>query len=220
MSLSLYKESVCKVSPALILIPDISGFTEYMSVADLSHSQNRIASLLEAILESNILGLNVSEIEGDAILFYKHNDTSTADRIIEQCKLMFTRFHNKLKEFEVSNCSCGSCQILHKLSLKFIIHHGLLGSVMVKNFCKLYGKDLIIAHRLLKNNIPEREYLLFTQSFAMQYKLSENVNQINWSELKSESENTSNLGRIEIHYVDLNPIKVIINSGRMLLGKN
>jgi hypothetical protein len=62
-------ESKSSVSPALIMIPDISGFTEYIYDADLSHSQMRIASLLEAILDSNELELNVSEIEGDAILF-------------------------------------------------------------------------------------------------------------------------------------------------------
>ena len=81
---------------------------------------------------------------------------------------------------------------------------------MIQDYCKLYGKDLIIAHRLLKNKLTEREYILFTQSFATQYKLNDIVSPINWSELKSESQNMPNIGRIEFHYLDLNPVKLEI----------
>jgi Protein of unknown function (DUF2652) len=77
------------VNPALIRIPDISGFTNFIARTNLAHSQMKIARLLETILNNNALNLSVSELEGDAILFYKFNDSSTFDQIIEQCKLMF-----------------------------------------------------------------------------------------------------------------------------------
>lgn len=212
MSPSAKIECKSEVSPALILIPDISGFSEYMNVADLSHGQARIASLLESIIDNNVLGLNISEIEGDAILFYKDNDTSTPGLIIEQCRLMFTRFHNKLMEFKEMNCQCGSCYILQNLSLKFILHYGVLGSVMIKDYCKLFGKDIIIAHRLLKNNLASKEYILFTQNFTSHYNLDAIENQINWSELKNESQVIPDIGRLEFHYTDLKPMKHFIKS--------
>ena len=46
---------VCHTSnPALILIPDISGFTKYIATSEISHSQEKIALLLESILENNM----------------------------------------------------------------------------------------------------------------------------------------------------------------------
>lgn len=84
------------VNPALILIPDISGFTKFVSEENLEHSQLKIAQLLETILDNNTLGLSVSEIEGDAILFYSFNDTSTFQQVIEQCNLMSQKFHEQL----------------------------------------------------------------------------------------------------------------------------
>ena len=74
--------SEAAIQPALILIPDISGFTEYMSNSDLIHCRYIIAELLEVILNSNTLGLSVSELEGDAVLFYKFGKPPTLEKII------------------------------------------------------------------------------------------------------------------------------------------
>ena len=49
--------------PGLLLIPDITGFTKYITAADLQYSQIKIVLFLEAILENNKMGLQVSEIE-------------------------------------------------------------------------------------------------------------------------------------------------------------
>ena len=108
-----------------------------MSNADLAHSQVKIAQLLETILDNNFLNLSLSEIEGDAILFYNFSSDLKPDQVVEQCKLMFKSFHHKLNEFNRGeNCQCGSCKTLQQLSLKFVIHYGNLGSVMVKDYCK------------------------------------------------------------------------------------
>lgn len=157
------------IKPALIIMPDISGFTKYMSEADLLHSQTKVATLLESIFESNLLGLKVSEIEGDAILFYDFENASSLNDVLLQCYAMRNNFLKTLADFKASDCQCGSCSSLQLLRLKFIVHYGMLGSVMVKNHCKLFGKDLIIAHRLLKANVPSWEYLLFTEAVLARY---------------------------------------------------
>ena len=192
------------VRPALILIPDISGFTEYMSKANLRHSQIKVSQLLETILENNILDLSVSEIEGDAILFYDFNNASPLSQIIEQCQVMFYSFHNKLKEFkEEPNCQCGSCKTLQSLTLKFIVHYGDVGSVMVKNYCKLFGLDLIIAHRLMKNNIPVREYILLTEDFVNQFSKAALQRSVNWAEIKTGNIKYDNIGIVNFYYASL-----------------
>jgi hypothetical protein len=45
-----------------------------------------------------------------------------------------------------------------------ITHYGEFTGYKVRNFHKLIGRDLIVAHHLLKNNIAHHEYWLITQS--------------------------------------------------------
>jgi len=53
---------------ATILIPDISGYTEFLSKTELDHSSHIINELLELLVESNQADFRLSEIEGDALL--------------------------------------------------------------------------------------------------------------------------------------------------------
>lgn len=154
---------------AVIFIPDISGFTSFVSASDTEHTQKITALLLESILDNNVLDFEISEIEGDAVLFYKLNPPFTVNEIDHQCHKMFQAFHEVLDEFKTKDCHCQACKKLNELSLKFIVHYGTLGSIMVKNYCKLFGKDLIIAHRLLKNNIKSKEYILLTEAFTNRF---------------------------------------------------
>jgi len=194
---------ICHISkPVLILIPDISGFSKYVASCDIEHSQDKIALLLESILENNTLDFKISEIEGDAILFYSFDFPSSALEIIHQCQLMFNKFHQRLDEFKLSKCMCDSCQNLYKLSLKFVLHFGQLGSVMVKDYCKLFGKDLIIAHRLLKNNINSNEYILFTEYFSKQFPLKD-THFDSHTTLVNKKYNIEDIGNIGITYFNL-----------------
>lgn len=154
---------------AVILIPDISGFTSFVIASNLEHNQEIIALLLESILDNNVLDFEVSEIEGDAILFYNINPVFNGKEIIDQCEQMFRAFHKIIDKFKTTGCTCNACEKLDGLSLKFIVHFGMLGSIMVKDYCKLFGKDLIIAHRLLKNNINSKGYILLTEAFTNRF---------------------------------------------------
>lgn len=153
-------------SNALIFIPDISGFTEFVTQTETQHSSHIIAELLEEIIGVNSIGLQVSEIEGDAVLFYKKGTPPTLNDILEQSKNMFKAFHYYLKIIDRDNvCHCGACRSASKLTLKFIVHFGTLKEVVVQNFAKIMGSDVILAHRLLKNNIPNNEYILLTDQY-------------------------------------------------------
>ena len=55
-----------------ILIPDITGFTKFVSSTDVITGRNITYELLATIVEANNLELKISEVEGDAILFYKY----------------------------------------------------------------------------------------------------------------------------------------------------
>ena len=202
------KKNEAGVYQTLLLIPDISGFTQYMNASSIAHSQVNIARLLESIIDSNILNLSVSEIEGDAILFYKFNDESSFVDVMEQIRRMYVSFHKTLKHINVNNtCECGACGLLYNLSLKFIVHFGEVGSVMVKDYCKLFGGDIIIAHRLLKNSITSDEYVLFTNSFIKRYLKNKTMLNNDWIKTEQSSDTYDVLGNIEYFYGNLNELK-------------
>ena len=196
------------VHPAIILIPDISGFTQYMGASLIAHSQVNIARLLESVIDANVLDLSVSEIEGDAILFYKFYYENSANDILEQVKKMYLSFHQALKDINESNdCKCGACDLLYNLSLKFVVHYGEVGSIMIKDHCKLFGGDVIAAHRLLKNRIPQQEYVLFTESFINRYQAYSTLINREWIKLKNSSDKYDVLGVIDYHYSNLEELK-------------
>ena len=56
---------------SLLFLPDISGFTKFVQTTEVEHSQHVIAELLEILIGSNQIGLELAEIEGDALFFYK-----------------------------------------------------------------------------------------------------------------------------------------------------
>jgi hypothetical protein len=80
-----------------ILIPDISGYTEFLSKTELDHSSHIISELLELLVESNSADFTLSEIEGDALLYYRKGEAVAFDQIAGQCLEMFKNFHSRIK---------------------------------------------------------------------------------------------------------------------------
>jgi hypothetical protein len=56
---------------AIILIPDISGFTGFTSAMEIHHAAHIITELLDLIVASNETAFTLAEIEGDTVLFYR-----------------------------------------------------------------------------------------------------------------------------------------------------
>jgi hypothetical protein len=151
----------------MLLIPDISGFTEFVSEVEISHSEHIIAELLELLIESENLGLQLCEIEGDALFFYKLGDAPTIENVIEQAEKWITAFHNRLNLIKRDvYCNCGVCQNVDHLGLKVVGHYGEVGVYSVASKTKVIGKDVILVHRMLKNEMGKDNYLLLTDSFT------------------------------------------------------
>lgn len=193
--------------PTLLFIPDISGFTEFVNQTELTHSQHIIEELLEILIDANEIGLEVSEIEGDAILFYRKGAPPTAAELLAQVQRMFVRFHAYLKLYETHRiCQCGACCTATNLSLKFIVHFGETGTNQIKKHVKLFGKEVIVAHRLLKNTVPHNEYVLFTNQLVNSCSNWVDVKQAAWAEPEHSSE-AYDLGTVEFCYVTLKPLE-------------
>ncbi|GAB1856434.1 hypothetical protein MHTCC0001_12690 [Flavobacteriaceae bacterium MHTCC 0001] len=147
---------------ALLFIPDISGFTEFVHHTSIIHSKHIISELLELLLDNNIMGLELAEIEGDALFMYKAEEQMDVLLIERQINQMYLAFHTHLKRYELQRiCQCGACTSAYKL--KFIVHYGEIDFIEVKGSKKPYGSNVIQVHRLLKNEVPIKEYGLLTE---------------------------------------------------------
>jgi hypothetical protein len=149
---------------AIILIPDISGFTGFTGATEIDHAAHIITELLELIVASNETDFTLAEIEGDAVLFYRKGEPLQREQLIDQCLRMFANFQQRLMVIERDTvCQCGACQTASNLTLKFIVHFGYIKEIKVAQFVKATGIDMIVAHRLLKNDVGAQEYILITE---------------------------------------------------------
>jgi hypothetical protein len=153
--------------PALLFMPDISGFTQFVNETEILHSQHIIQELLEILIDSNRLNLQVCEVEGDAIFFYKLGEKPGLQTLLRQVEIMFTRFHAHLSLYQHQRiCPCAACKTAVNLSLKIIVHFGEVTGIAVKEHKKLFGRDVILLHRLLKNKLERKEYVLLTEKLV------------------------------------------------------
>ena len=207
--------------PALIFIPDISGFTKFVNETGLQVSRNLIADLLEIIIEGNILDMTMTEILGDAVLFYRLGEPPTVQEVVNQCKQIFLDFQNYLKIVERDTGSeLGASLSDSNLTLKFVVHYGLLSITNIRDHIKLMGKDMIIAHRLLKNNIVGDEYVLLSEDYLKTQPEESIKPNFSWTRLSSGFTNYEHLGDIYYRYAYLTPLRLLVTNNRSMGNKH
>jgi hypothetical protein len=183
---------------ATILIPDISGFTAFMTNSELSHASVALNVLIDAIIKAVGDEYEVSEIEGDCVLLIKKGPPPSKKEILEVCIKIFNAFHFQrswMQQYTV--CPCGACQEIVNLTLKFVVHHGPLAEIKVGRFVKQSGTEMIVAHRLLKNSIDSNEYLLLTEKLLGKIGDSSEEVQMDW---RSASEEYPSIGKVEYRF--------------------
>jgi hypothetical protein len=191
---------------SLLLIPDITGFTEFINRTEISHSQHIISELLDILIQEQYLNMEIAEIEGDAILFYKENPEMEIDVILQQTEIMFLKFHRHLKYYEQYRiCNCGACSTATNLSLKFVVHKSEIGFITVNEARKPFGHGLITVHRILKNKIQSPEYVLFTESL---FQSIEKYKKTNPADLVfyEGSDHYKTIGVVIYKYIDYSPL--------------
>lgn len=196
----------------LLFIPDISGFTRFVHETEIEHSRLIIQELLELLVNANEIGLEVSEIEGDAILFYKYGECPDLESLYKQVEKMFCEFHRSLRVYDYRRfCQCKACTSAINLTLKVITHYGEFTGYNVKNFSKLIGKDVIVAHQLLKNDIEQHEYWLVTKDLLRDVGPVDFTDWMKWNSNAKQTEN----GEIRFHYTQLSDLKKNIHPEKL-----
>lgn len=154
------------MSKALLFLPDISGFTEFVQTTEAQHSQHVIAELLEVMIDANNIDLELAEVEGDALFFFREQLPSS-DQLFSQIENMFTAFYSHLKLLEKNRvCPCNACSSAPNLQLKIIAHAGDVEFITVQGKRKPFGTVGIEAHRLMKNDVKSDNYVLISDVLA------------------------------------------------------
>ena len=157
---------------SLLFIPDISGFTNFVQTTEVEHSQHVIAELLELLIASNTQKMQLAEVEGDALFFYKENDIPSQEKILAQIETMFAAFYGHLQLLEKNKiCPCNACAKAPQLELKIVAHCGTIQYLNVQGKKKPFGEAVIETHRLLKNNIPSDNYVIISNQLASELKM-------------------------------------------------
>jgi len=148
------------IHEGIILIPDFSGFTEFVFNTKLYTGEYIVRQLLSTLIDMNDQYFDISEIEGDAILFYRYDNHPSYDHISRMLWNMRNAFNQKIKELSKE------LSMSIDMSLKFIVHYGKFSQYTIGSFKKLYGKTVVEAHQMLKNEFTENpSYALFSHSF-------------------------------------------------------
>jgi hypothetical protein len=202
LSLPRFMEKNEDIQGAFFCVPDITGFTKFIATSELSFSSYFIPGLLRRLIGANILKLNVGEIEGDAIFFYKTGRLPTIAMVAKQCKLLFQTFHDYLKLIEKEDPENFAKHLADRqMGLKIIIHYGRIMAANIKGRTKLIGQNVIIAHKLLKNGIKEGEYVLLTQDYIDKTKGKDIGMWFPWGKVMHGSETYEYLGEVKYSYI-------------------
>jgi len=143
--------------PTCFLIADISGYTGYLTDVELDHAQDILADLVGAVVTALRPNFRLAKLEGDAAFTF-----ATAERIdgsmlldtIERCYFGFRRRRRDVRH--ATSCECNACTRIPDLDLKFVVHYGAAIVHQVAGRQELLGSDVIVAHRLLKNEVVEK----------------------------------------------------------------
>jgi hypothetical protein len=157
------------VQPTCFLIADISGYTGYLADVELDHAQDILADLIGAVVTALRPNFRLAKLEGDAAFTFmtaEKVDGSMLLDTIERCYFGFRRRRRDVRQ--ATSCECNACSQIPDLDLKFVVHHGAAVHQKVAGRQELVGSDVIVTHRLLKNDVVERlgmsAYALISQN--------------------------------------------------------
>ena len=135
--------------------------------ASLAHAQEIVALLLESVIDATQKHLKLAKLEGDAAFFYLAYPRGTEpglEFVAEQAAAIYRAFHARASDLRINTlCVCDGCRQAGNLKIKLVGHLGEAAVQKVKHLTELAGVDVILVHRLLKNDVPVPEYLLMTE---------------------------------------------------------
>lgn len=185
-------------SEGTLVLADISGYTSYMAGTEHEHSIEILRELIETIANSFDRRLRIDQLEGDAICA---STDRTDGEIVAWLHQTFALYHQRLRDIrELTTCPCRACSTVGDLGLKFIVHRGMFSRQQIGQAVQLFGTDVNLVHRLAKNTVPLREYVLASAAALGGWPPDVRGDFV-------QAPQTYDVGTVDASYQDLAPVK-------------
>ncbi len=139
---------------ACFAIADISGYTHFVSGVELDHAQDIIADIMDTLVRALRPPFRLAKFEGDAAFVYALAGQVDGSLLQDSIEHAYFAFRRRLRNIKQANsCACQACSRMHSLDVKFVVHHGEFIRQKMSGREELAGRDVILVHRLLKNDV-------------------------------------------------------------------
>jgi uncharacterized protein YndB with AHSA1/START domain len=148
------------------VLADIGGYSTFLTDVGIAHAKEITSHLFNGLFEGDRDTWKVGNIEGDCLFLYSESRKSPGE-VFTYLRRLYETFRESIEEIASgSTCRCGACDRSGDLTLKFVVHGGAFDTQEIAGRTELIGSDIVVAHRLLKNSVPVREYALVTRRLA------------------------------------------------------
>jgi len=115
-----------EVGLGVLVLADISGFTEFVTATELEHGPPIIAELLGEVMRQISPPLEIQEVEGDAVFAVATDRVlGPPATLLDVLEDAVAAFRNRQRELQADDsCSCDACRNVGNLDLKIVAHHG------------------------------------------------------------------------------------------------
>ena len=181
------------------VISDISGYTNFLNNSELEHANDIIKGIMETLSKNINAPLQISNFQGDAILtFAPEEKVIVGQTLIHQIDNLYFQFRSFLQKMHFNTtCECNACSNIPTLDLKFFVHYGEYAITKVAGREELMGPDVILVHRLMKNDVRaktgKKAYTLYTMAAADRLSLQDYC-----EDIIPHEENLSDVGDIHL----------------------
>jgi hypothetical protein len=96
----------------------------------------------------------LAKFEGDAAFVYALADKVDGSALQDSIEQAYFAFRKRLRSIkQASSCECEACSRMQALDVKFVVHYGEFIRQKMSGREELAGRDVILVHRLLKNDV-------------------------------------------------------------------
>src|SRR5262245_21951504 len=191
-----------------LLVADLTGYTAYLSGAEIEHAPTIAGDLLETIVGRLEPPFRLAKLEGDAAFFFVEDGRAEPGLLLDAIEACYLAFRRRLRSIEQATaCDCTACRTAPRLDLKFFLHHGQYVRTRIAGRDELAGSSIIAVHRLLKGETAARAhdadgrasgFVDYTADAIAALGLDPDV-----AGLTSGSETIEHLGEMATHVQDL-----------------
>lgn len=168
----------------VLAIADISGYTDFMTLTrfSLSHAQYVVTELLDSVIDGMRPHLELAKVEGDAVFCIASGNGKALPgprELGDTILAIASRFYARRDELSHSSlCKCEACTAIKSLELKIVVHRGPVLSYRLQDFWEFSGVPVIVAHRLLKNDIDQSRYIFVSSAASRAVRLPDDLDKV------------------------------------------